>query len=342
MCLYPKLINNPKYQKNKKNGGNIPPCNDQRALYVPIGCGRCIECKKQKQREWTVRLLEDIKQNKNAKFITLTFSDQSIHSLASILPANKTGYAFDNAIATLATRRYLERYRKIYKHSLRHWFVTELGHKGTENIHLHGLAWFDTEEQFLKADEIWQYGIVLKGNKRYISKNKIEYQNYVNEHTIAYITKYVSKMDYDHKEYNPIILTSPGIGNNYINRPTAKNNKFNNDQTKDYYTTPTGHKLALPIYYRNKLYTEKEREQLWLTKLDQQTRYILGIKIDISKSLDDYNNTLQYAREKNARLGYQTDEIDRERLMYESKLRNILNETRKQKGKHKRKSPPAE
>ena len=25
--------------------------------------------------------------------------------------------------------------------SVRHWLITELGHNGTENIHLHGIIW---------------------------------------------------------------------------------------------------------------------------------------------------------------------------------------------------------
>ena len=45
MCLYPRLIKNRKYIANKKNGGNIPPVSDLRVLVVPVGCGKCIECK---------------------------------------------------------------------------------------------------------------------------------------------------------------------------------------------------------------------------------------------------------------------------------------------------------
>nr|WAE43687.1 MAG: replication initiator protein [Microviridae sp.] len=336
MCLYNRLVRNPKYLPNKKNGGNPPIPNDTRTLYVPIGCGRCIECKKAKQREWIVRLLEDIKINKNASFITLTFSDQAIAELSKELP-NKKGYAFDNAIATLAVRRWLERYRKKYKHSLRHWLTTELGHEGTQNIHLHGFAWFDTHEQFMNADEIWQYGKILKGQPIWERNKIIAYKNYVNQSTIMYITKYVSKMDYDHKEYNQIILTSPGIGGNYLNRTDATKNKYEDTNTKEYYKTEAGHKIALPIYYRNKLYTDEEKEKLWINKLDEQVRYVLGAKIDISKTLDDYNNTLDYARAKNIRLGYQTNIIDTDRKEYENKLRLILQETRKIKGKNKSK-----
>ena len=48
MCLYPKLIKNKKYMSNKKNGGVIPAVSDERTLFVPVGCGKCIECLKQK------------------------------------------------------------------------------------------------------------------------------------------------------------------------------------------------------------------------------------------------------------------------------------------------------
>ena len=47
MCLFPKLIRNKKYCSTKKNGGIIPAVNDKRALYVAVGCGRCMECLKQ-------------------------------------------------------------------------------------------------------------------------------------------------------------------------------------------------------------------------------------------------------------------------------------------------------
>ena len=85
MCLYPKLIKNKKYISNKKNGGVIPAVNDERVLYVPVGCGRCIECTKQKANNWRVRLLEEIRYNNNYTFVTLTFSDMSLLYLRSKL-----------------------------------------------------------------------------------------------------------------------------------------------------------------------------------------------------------------------------------------------------------------
>ena len=126
MCLYPRLIENPKYKANKKNGGVIPAIFDKRVMAVPIGCGKCIECRKKKCREWQVRLNEDIKENKNGKFVTLTFSNESIKKLDSCINDTIKGYDRDNAIASLAVRYFTERWRKKYGKSVRHWLVTEL------------------------------------------------------------------------------------------------------------------------------------------------------------------------------------------------------------------------
>ena len=43
-------------------------------------------------------------------------------------------------------------------------------------------------------------------------------------------------IDKDHKEYNPTVLCSAGIGAGYINRQEAKNNKFKGIHTKETYT----------------------------------------------------------------------------------------------------------
>lgn len=336
MCLYPRLILNPKYRANKKNGGNIPPIEDERVKYVPIGCQRCMECKKQKAREWQVRLLEHIKTNTNGKFITLTFNDESI---GEILDNNQElfeleGYQLDNAIATRAIRLFLERWRKQYGTSLQHWFVTELGHKGTENIHLHGIVW--TDKPMETVESIWKYGYVWKGKRmlRKLGKYTTEYtQNYVNETTIGYITKYLNKVDERHKTYSPKTLASPGIGRAYETSLDAQRNKFKAipNGTNETYRTRTGHKLALPIYYRNKIYTEKQREQLWLYRLDKQERWVNKEKISVKNGYEEYYKLLNYWQKKNKKLGYGSDEKDWNQEQYEKQRRRIMMAKRKQR-----------
>ncbi len=316
MCLFPRLIKNRKYTKTKKNKGIIPnlplilidgkQVEDKRVLEVPVGCGKCLECRKQKAREWQVRLHEEIKTRSNGMFITFTFSNEAIKELSETNRIWKLeGYNRDNAIAKVGVRRFLERWRKKYGKSLRHWFVTELGHEGTENIHLHGFVWTDKKEE---VNEIWNYGYTWGG--------------YVSEASVNYVVKYVHKVDEKHKEYKSVILTSPGIGKDYIGYNSEKN-KFKDKDTREFYKLPNGQKMSLPIYYRNKLYNDDEKEKLWQNKLDEQIRYVDGIKIDISKDDELYYKILEEARKKNRRLGYGNNEKDWERMRYENERRNI-------------------
>ena len=155
MCLYPRLIKNRKYLINKKNKGNVPTPNDERVKYVSIGCGKCIECTKKRARDWKVRLNEEIRVNNKAKFVTLTFDEISLNKY-KLLVTNFPEHEQPNEIATIATRHFLERWRKEYKKSVKHWLVTELGHTGTERLHIHGILW--TEENNKTISKIWKNG----------------------------------------------------------------------------------------------------------------------------------------------------------------------------------------
>ena len=68
---------------------------------------------------------------------------------------------------------------------------------------------------------------------------------------------------------------------------------------------------------------EEQREQLWLNKLDKEERYILGIKIDISKDEKNYEDRLNYARKINKELGYGTNELNNDEEEYK-KLREKI------------------
>lgn len=326
MCLYPQLMYNPKYKTSKKNGGVIPAIPDKRVQWVPIGCGNCIECRKQKARGWQIRLLEDIKTNKNGKFITLTFSNESIKELIEQEPnkawhglKGKEGYERDNGIAKRAVRLFLERWRKTHKKSVRHWLITELGHNGTENIHMHGIIWTDE-----KIDEIrkhWKYGYIYP-------KKTTKEKNYVSERTVNYIIKYVTKQDEIYKGYKPIIMTSAGIGANYTKTYNATKNKYNEKTTNETYRTATGNKIAMPTYWRNKIYDDEEREKLWLQKIDKNIRYVCGEQVSIEKDDKDYWALVEWHRKRSKQLGYATKDEIWKRKKYEEQRRNMMTEKR--------------
>lgn len=319
MCLYPKLIDNRKYKPNKKNNFNPPPLTDIRVSKVAVGCGKCLECRKQKAREWQVRLHEEIKNHKYAYGLTFTFSCEELDKLCK-----EIGLKECNAVATKAIRRFLERWRKTHKKSLVHWFITELGHENTERIHLHGIIFSDNE---LKAETIashWKYG-------------NIRVNDYCNERTINYLIKYVHKIDTDHKDYQPIILCSKGIGGRYLMSFHAQNaHAYKPNNTIEYYRLNNGVKVNLPVYYRNKLWTEEERERLWIERIEKGERYVMGIKIsnfDTREGYNRYMRILERAQETNRKLGFGDDTAKWKSRDYNVTLR-MLNKFAKTKSKN--------
>lgn len=280
MCLYPKKLINKKYTATAKNGGIIPeppiigtdqfggPIYDQRVLEIQVPCGQCIECRQNKAREWQCRLAEEIQTHKYNYFVTLTFAPKELEEICK-----KTGLKECNAVAGYAVRHMLERYRKDNKTSLRHWLITELGHEGTERIHLHGLLFTETELEMgpindnnLRTWKYWKYGHIYVGD-------------YVNEQTINYISKYITKIDTDHKGFIGQILASPGIGKAFIERlEDFKSTRYDYvpKNASDYYRLQNGCKIKLPRYYKNKLYNEEQREEMWRDFLDLEKVSILG------------------------------------------------------------------
>lgn len=344
MCLYPTFIKNRKYTPNKKNGGIVPKIKDYRVLYVPVGCGNCIECKKQKAREWKVRLNEELKNkakwineetgeeisvDQHAYYITLTFSNESLKALCKELHRNES-----NDIATVAVRRFTERWRKAFRRAPRHWLITELGHENTERIHLHGIMFIPSKGGPLDNEgyratsfadvlqKIWMYGNVRVGE-------------YCNAKTINYIIKYVTKIDKDHKGYKQIILCSKGLGGNYLQRFEASKHIFQDTKTVEYYHIENGARIALPIYYRNKLWNDEEREKLWLNMLDKKEIWVMGQCIDISTEagMQQYGRVLKNAQEKNERVGYGSDAEEWKECEYNVTFK-MLNRAKKKAMKH--------
>lgn len=291
-------------------------CDDERKLYVPVGCGHCIECLNKKKREWQVRMTEEIKSDNTGKFITLTLSEEELGKLEIEIEkeckiiSEKLGKHIEpeaNMIATLAMRRFLERWRKEKGKSVKHWFITELGHNGTERLHMHGILFTKESNEFIKKK--WMYGDIWVGS-------------YVNERTINYIMKYVTKIDETHKGFKGKILCSKGLGEKYINKWDAEQNKYREGgRTVETYRLNNGQKTSMPIYLRNKIYSEEEREKLWVEKLDSQTRYVMGQKIDVStkEGEEKYERAREYNLEKYSNMGFGTTEWNKKNY----KARNL-------------------
>ena len=128
------------------------------------------------------------------------------------------------------------------------------------------------------------------------------------------------KIDEKHPKFRGKVLCSAGIGSGYLKREDAKRHVYKPNETNESYRMRNGGKLNLPIYYRNKLFTEKGREKLFLEKIEKGIVYVLGIKIDLKTEESRYMGVLISERERCERL-YHDNPKDWDKRKYLNRLR---------------------
>ena len=269
MCIYTIRIKNKRFLPTKKNGGRPPICHDERLRYIEAECGLCRECLRKKGREWRIRNYEQLKETPTAVFFTGTFTDERIEYLSKKYNIDKEEV---NQIAKKEVRLFLERIRKYNKgKSVKHWIVTEKGHTKTRRIHIHGIFYAENghTQQSLKwiLRNQWIAGYNYSGK-------------YVNQRTINYVSKYLTKIDEDNRDFRGIVLCSPGLGRNY----TIKNKKrfeWRGEKSKEDYYCKNGASIPLPRYYKEKVYTEEQRELLWIYREERGEKYVNGYKMTV-------------------------------------------------------------
>lgn len=275
MCTRPKIIKNPRYKASKKNNFNPPRVEDERKLWISAPCGECEECAKAKSSAWRVRLSEEIKKHPESRFVTLTFSEESMNEMIKEVGDDA------NKIFRLAVHRFRERYRINKKRSLRYVLISELGHKGTERLHLHGVV-----DDVGDIGRFWKYGFVYVGYS-------------MNQRCINYVVKYIMKRDA--RGYTSRVLCSNGIGSGMrIEKTTTETPE------EVSYVLRTGQKVAMPEYYRRKMFTDEQRENMWTKRLDEGTRYVGGVKIKDADgaNYELYEKTREYYDKKSLSKGY--------------------------------------
>ena len=109
------------------------------------------------------------------------------------------------------------------------------------------------------------------------------------------------------------------VRGNVYRRLLSKNNKYKeNGETNTTYRFRNGSKIQLPSYYKNKLYTEEERDKLWTKLLDDDIYYICNSKYN-GKDEEERQRLLAQHREEKWKL----QKIDWDELEKNKKNKNL-------------------
>lgn len=257
----------PFFRKNEKGQDRLVPC------------GRCPKCKARRVSEWSFRLQQHERKSISAHFITLTYNDEN-------LPITRNGY---RSLRKKDLQLFFKRLRKRHGASasdpeapIRYFAVGEYGGKiGRPHYHV---ILFNADIRLIQDSwcySTWKRHVVAR--KRGLNKNGLRYaihhskkwhhsgfihygdQRGVNGASIGYCLKYCLKPR-DKKEYYidaepEFAIMSKGLGLDYI---TPQMVKWHRADLKNrmYVNLEDGKKATMPRYYKDRIYSKVEREEI--------------------------------------------------------------------------------
>ena len=215
------------------------------AEWMALPCGKCPGCMKRRSSGWSFRLVKEGERAETALFVTLTYNTKYV-------PITENGYM---SLNKRHIQLYMKRLRKLSDKKLKYYVCGEYGSMRSRP-HYHMII-FNADKE--KVEHAWsQY----KAGLGYVSYGDI-YIGEVNEATIGYTLKYMQKpgkipMHQNDDRIKEFSLMSKGLGQNYITQNANKWHK-NDLLNRMYVPMLDGKKIAMPRYYKDKLYTETQK-----------------------------------------------------------------------------------
>lgn len=249
---------------------------------IACPCQRCPACLKRRAAGWAFRLQQEEKNSDSSMFVTLTYDTRYI-------PITKQGtFTLDKRDIQLFIKRLRWNTIQQAKDSKRATLPIKYfaaGEYGSENFrpHYHIILFNCSHSEVLKS---WKD----------IEKNQplgnIHFGT-VTPASIAYTLKYMlksgrkfSKKDLRKPEFQ---LMSKQLGIAYLN---AKSQLWHTNQNdRMYLTTEQNQKIAMPRYYKEKLYSKAQREEA--SKHLQELLQKDVMKMDFQKIMDSFETTSQ-------------------------------------------------
>lgn len=224
-CLFPYHVKNARFT-------GLPGSE----RYIPVPCGTCPDCLVRRTNGWQFRLLEQEKISRSAHFVTLTYDTTTV-------PISGKGYM------TLSKRDYqlfMKRLRKLHPKTTKisYYAVGEYGSQH-KRPHYHAILFNVIPEHVVTA---WGNGSVFIGT--------------VSGASVSYTLKYMHKgrIIPEHRNDDRLpefSLMSKKMGLGYLTPAMVEYHQ--NDINRNYVTLEGGQKIAMPRYFRERIYSEQQR-----------------------------------------------------------------------------------
>lgn len=212
--------------------GNYP------GVWHKLGCGRCLYCRIQRRREWTIRLLHEAYYHKDNMFITLTYAEDPVTLVKKDLQDFFKRY-----------RRYLD---VNFDKNIKYYAVGEYGEKH-DRPHYHAIIFNDFRSSS-ELESLWTHGMVDVG--------------FVTQDSIRYVAGYVEKKltgalaDQTYGDrIQPYSVMSKGLGYQFF----VDNIKDILDDKAVYFR---GRRQSIPRYYLKRL-SETDPEAVYRLRCEK-------------------------------------------------------------------------
>lgn len=216
-----------------------------------VPCGKCPACRARTISGWSFRLMQEAKVSISAHWITLTYAPEHIHN-------NEKGCTriTDNGFMTLCAKD-LELFFKRLRHlhedfptgvAIKYFAVGEYG--GRFNRPHYHVSLFNARPELIQ--KAWHHGQVHYGE--------------VTEASVGYTMKYMSKpgkipMHRNDDRVPEFRRMSKGLGKSYLTPAMCKWHKADPNE-RMYCNLEDGKKIGMPRYYKTKIYTDAERQEI--------------------------------------------------------------------------------
>ena len=258
--------------------------------YIPVPCSKCPPCMKRRTSGWSYRLIKEGERSSSALFVTLTYDTEYV-------PLTEKGYM---NLDKTDIQKFFKRLRKLSKTKIKYYVCGEYGTKKMRP-HYHIILFNANKEHIQKA---W-----ILNNKPLGSMHIGQ----VNEATIGYTLKYMTKkgkipLHYNDDRQKEFSLMSKRLGDNYITKKMIEWHKKDLEK-RMYVNIPDNKKIAMPRYYKDKIYTELEKDKIaiYLKEIAEIETEKLQIELG-----DQYEKTLVERHINQFQKMYKNAEIGRQ------------------------------